>query len=98
MDLSISICGENNFEHYVIGMGPLNADKQIMHLFDYLHRRPWIAGGRHEAHNVRTFLPGVGSLANYHPIKFNGKRIALLRSVRLPLPLESSHALHCYSC
>jgi hypothetical protein len=35
-------------------------------------RRSWIAGGTNEATHVRTFLPGVGSLANYHPFKHNG--------------------------
>jgi len=33
--------------------------------------RSWITGGKNEADRVRTFLPGVGSLANYHPFKFN---------------------------
>lgn len=49
----------------------------LFHLLRYLIpanplRRSWIAGGTNEATLVRTFLPGVGSLANYHPFKHNG--------------------------
>lgn len=89
MDQFINIYGKENFEHYAVCYSPLSSDSSLYTVqthntntlntsrntpaFNYSCRRSWIAGGTHEADSVRTFLPGVGSLANYHPVNNNGK-------------------------